>query len=66
MLFFSASAMGLIFALCGMLFYRLGVSDGITMIKNAGADGLFAGSKEKKKEEEDWQSIISYDHKNKI
>lgn len=48
---------------CGMLIYRLGVSDGVTLRKNNAACGLFSAKKETKNEVGDWQSIIGYDHK---
>ncbi|MBQ9940164.1 MAG: hypothetical protein IJO74_01335 [Clostridia bacterium] len=63
MSFYLISAVALIFAVSGMLIYRLGVSDGITMRKNANAESLFKRAKEKKGDE-DWQSIIGYNHKN--
>lgn len=63
MLFYSASAVALVFMACGMLIYRLGVSDGITLRKNCSADGLFSKRKEKNLGDGDWQSIIAYDHK---
>ena len=62
MMFYIASASAVIFGLCGMLMYRLGVSDGITLRKSASSQGLF-GKKEQHRECEDWQSIISYDPK---
>ncbi|MBQ9921444.1 MAG: hypothetical protein IJO52_04595 [Clostridia bacterium] len=64
MLFCSASAIAVLLMVCGMLIYRLGVSDGVTMRKNENAASLFSKEKKKQKEEEEWRSIISYDHKN--
>ena len=46
MLFCSASAIAVLLMVCGMLIYRLGLSDGVTMRKNENAASLF--SKEKK------------------
>lgn len=64
MLFCSASAVAVLLMTCGMFIYRLGISDGITMRKNENAVSLFSKEKNNKKEEEEWRSIISYDHKN--
>jgi len=64
MLFCSASAIAVLLMVCGMLIYRQGVSDGVTMRKNENAASLFSKEKKKQKEEEEWRSIISYDHKN--
>ena len=55
--------MAVMLMVCGMLIYRLGISDGITMRKNESAASLFSKEKKSKKEEEEWRSIISYDHK---
>ena len=63
MLFYSASAVALIFTALGMLIYRLGVSDGMKLRKNGACDGLFSKKREKKDTVEDWQSIINYDHR---
>lgn len=63
MLFCFASAAALVFMTCGMLIYRLGLSDGVTLRKNNAACGLFSAKKETKNEVGDWQSIIGYDHK---
>ncbi|MBE6689598.1 MAG: hypothetical protein E7588_10070 [Ruminococcaceae bacterium] len=57
-----ASAAALVFMACGILIYRLGVSDGVALRKN-GSTGLFCKKSTEKGEVGDWQSIIGYDHR---
>lgn len=59
MVFYSACAAALVFMIGGIIIYRLGLNDGLTLRKNGG--GLFAGKKDK--EVGDWQSIIGFDPK---
>ena len=63
MMFYLAAASAVIFGVCGMLLYRLGVSDGITLRKSNIAEGLFGKKNPKREQSEDWQSIIGYDPK---
>ena len=57
-----ASAAALVFMACGILIYRLGVSDGVTLRKS-GTSGLFSKKNTEVHNADDWQSIISYDHR---